>query len=108
MIAPGAGVRVHLACGPTDMRKGIAGLAALAQEVLRQDPCSGAVFAFRGRRGDRVSLCTLSFRIWAVSIFDCQLHQVLALVGVQRFPAVLFGRRRYREHRPGFSRVPST
>ena len=54
MIGPGTGVRVYLACGPTDMRKGIAGLAAAAQEVLRQDPCSGAVFAFRGRRGDRL------------------------------------------------------
>ena len=48
MITPGAGVRVYLACGVTDMRKGINGLAALAQEVLRQDPSSGAVFAFRG------------------------------------------------------------
>jgi len=38
------------------MRKGIAGLAAVAQQVLRQNPASGAVFAFRGRRGDRVKL----------------------------------------------------
>ena len=42
MIAPGTGVRVYLACGVTDMRKGIAGLAALAQDVLRQKPSSGA------------------------------------------------------------------
>ena len=56
MIGPGTGVRVYLACGVTDMRKGIGGLAAKAQEVLRQDPCSGAVFAFRGRRGDRLKL----------------------------------------------------
>ena len=48
MITPGAGVRVYLACGVTDMRKGINGLAALAQDVLRQAPSSGAVFAFRG------------------------------------------------------------
>jgi hypothetical protein len=41
MIGPGTGVRVYLACGATDMRKGIDGLAAKAQEVLRQDPCSG-------------------------------------------------------------------
>ena len=41
MIGPGSGVRVYLACGVTDMRKGIDGLAAKAQEVLRQDPCSG-------------------------------------------------------------------
>ena len=56
MIAPGAGVRVYLACGVTDMRKGIAGLAAHAQLALRQNPASGAVFCFRGRRGDRLKL----------------------------------------------------
>ncbi|WP_146032645.1 IS66 family insertion sequence element accessory protein TnpB, partial [Sphingobium sp. SA916] len=51
MIGPGTGVRVYLACGVTDMRKGISGLAMLAQSVLRQQATSGAVFAFRGRRG---------------------------------------------------------
>jgi transposase len=56
MIGPGTGVRVYLACGVTDMRKGITGLAAVAQEHLRQPPGSGAVFAFRGRRGDRIKL----------------------------------------------------
>jgi transposase len=56
MIGPGTGVRVYLACGVTDMRKGIEGLAALAQDVLRQKPTGGAVFAFRGRRGDRMKL----------------------------------------------------
>ena len=56
MIGPGTGVRVYLACGVTDMRKGVAGLAALAQDVLHQKPASGAVFAFRGRRGDRIKL----------------------------------------------------
>ena len=56
MIGPGTGVRVYLACGVTDMRKGIAGLAALAQDVLRQKPTGGAVFAFRGRKGDRLKL----------------------------------------------------
>ena len=49
MIGPGTGVRVYLACGVTDMRKGIAGLSALAQDGLRQDPASGAVFAFRSQ-----------------------------------------------------------
>lgn len=56
MIAPGSGVRVYLACGTTDMRKGISGLCGVAQEVPRQSPSSGAVFAFRGRRGDRLKL----------------------------------------------------
>ncbi|WP_245503280.1 IS66 family insertion sequence element accessory protein TnpB [Rhizobium ruizarguesonis] len=56
MIGPGTGVRVYLACGITDMRKGVEGLAALAQDVLRQKPTGGAVFAFRGERGDRLKL----------------------------------------------------
>ncbi|UWF67027.1 IS66 family insertion sequence element accessory protein TnpB [Brucella sp. 1315] len=38
MIGPGTGVRVYLACGVTDMRKGIEGLSMLAQDVLRQKP----------------------------------------------------------------------
>ena len=56
MIGPGTGVRVYVASGITDMRKGIHGLAAAAEQILRQNPCSGAVFAFRGRKGDRVKL----------------------------------------------------
>ena len=56
MIAPGANVRVYLACGVTDMRKGIDGLMARVQSSLRQKPASGSVFALRGRRGDRIKL----------------------------------------------------
>jgi transposase len=55
MILP-AGTRVYLACGVTDMRKGFDGLSALVQTVLAQDPYSGAVFAFRGKRGDLLKL----------------------------------------------------
>lgn len=56
MIGPPAGVRVYLAAGVTDMRKGFDGLAALVQQRLRQDPSGGAVYAFRGKRGDLVKL----------------------------------------------------
>jgi transposase len=56
MIAPPPGVRVWLAAGVTDMRKGFDGLAALAQQHLGQDPFSGQLFAFRGRRGDLVKV----------------------------------------------------
>jgi transposase len=34
------GVKVHLALGYVDMRKGIDGLAMLVQGVLRQDPAT--------------------------------------------------------------------
>lgn len=49
-----SGVRVYLACGVTDMRKGFDGLAALVQTVLQQDPYGGALFVFRGKRGDLI------------------------------------------------------
>jgi transposase len=43
------GVKVHLALGFIDMRKGIDGLAMLVQGVLQQDPFTGHLFVFRGR-----------------------------------------------------------
>ena len=50
MIAPPPGVKIWLAAGATDMRRGFDGLAALAASQLDQDPFSGALFIFRGRR----------------------------------------------------------
>jgi transposase len=44
-----SGVKMHLALGFIDMRKGIDGLAMLVQGVLRQDPFSGHLFVFRSR-----------------------------------------------------------
>src|SRR5689334_6358354 len=52
MISIPTGVRVWLATGHTDMRKGFASLALQVQEVLRRDPLSGHLFCFRGRRGN--------------------------------------------------------
>lgn len=56
MITVPAGVRIYLACGATDMRKGFDGLAMLAQDVLKQNPFAGHLFAFRGRRGDLIKI----------------------------------------------------
>ncbi len=52
MITVPAGVRIHLALGTTDMRKGFDGLSLLVQEVLRTDPFSGHLFVFRGKRSN--------------------------------------------------------
>src|SRR5881394_2216617 len=51
-----AGVKVHLAFGFIDMRKGMDGLAMLVQGVLRQDPFSGHLFVFRGRKADLIKI----------------------------------------------------
>jgi transposase len=56
MIVIPAGVRVYLAMGPTDLRKGFDGLSVLAQDTLKQDPFSGHLFVFRGKRCDLVKI----------------------------------------------------
>src|ERR1700677_358891 len=43
------GVKVRLALGYIDMRKGIDGLAMLVQRLLRDAPFSGPLFVCRGR-----------------------------------------------------------
>jgi transposase len=50
------GLKVHLALGYTDMRKGIDGLAMLVQAVLHQDPFSGHLFVFRGRKANLIKI----------------------------------------------------
>jgi transposase len=62
MIPVPAGVRVWLAVGRTDMRRGMNGLALQVQEALGRDPHAGDLYVFRGRRGDRESLCILWIR----------------------------------------------
>jgi transposase len=56
MIAFPAGVRVWLATGHTDMRRGFDGLALLVQERLKSNPHSGQLFVFRGRRGSLIKI----------------------------------------------------
>ena len=56
MIGLPAGTRIWLAAGVTDMRRGMDGLAALVQSALAENPFSGQVFIFRGRRGDLVKV----------------------------------------------------
>lgn len=56
MIFPSNRVRILVATGPVDFRKGHDGLAAMVQAVLRKDPFTGTVFVFRAKRADRLKL----------------------------------------------------
>ena len=56
MIELRTGTKIWIAAGVTDMRRGFDGLSAKVQTVLEQQPFSGHVFVFRGRRGDIVKL----------------------------------------------------
>jgi transposase len=49
-------VRILVAIEPVDLRKGIDGLAQLCREKLREDPFSGCLFVFRGRRASTIKL----------------------------------------------------
>jgi transposase len=56
MIPVPSGVRVWLAAGHTDMRRGMNGLALQVQQVLGRDPHAGDLYVFRGRRGDLIKV----------------------------------------------------
>jgi hypothetical protein len=56
MIPVPAGVRVFLATGHTDMRKGFDGLALAVQEHLKMDAHAGQIYVFRGKRGDLIKV----------------------------------------------------
>lgn len=56
MIPVPSGVRVWLATGKTDMRRGMNGLSLQVQETLGRDPFAGDLFVFRGRRGDMIKV----------------------------------------------------
>ena len=56
MIALPGNTQIWIAAGVTDLRRGFTGLSALVQTKLEQNPLSGQVFIFRGRRGDLVKL----------------------------------------------------
>ncbi|CCG42721.1 IS66 family insertion sequence element accessory protein TnpB [Magnetospirillum molischianum] len=56
MIPVPGNVRVWLAVGRTDMRRGMNGLALQVQEALGRDPHGGDLFVFRGRSGSMVKI----------------------------------------------------
>lgn len=56
MIPVPSGVRVWLASGVTDMRKGMNSLTTMVQGGLGRDPYGGDLFVFRGRAGHSVKV----------------------------------------------------
>ena len=56
MIPIPSGVRVWIATGHTDMRRGMNSLALLVQEALRRDPHGGDLYVFRGKNGKLIKV----------------------------------------------------
>ena len=55
-MSEGAVDRVYLACGATDLRKSIDGLAVLVRECFDLDPFSQSLFVFCNRQRDKVKI----------------------------------------------------
>ena len=51
-----AHTQIWIAAGVTDLRRGFTGLSGMVQTKLDQDPFSGHVFVFRGRRGHLIKV----------------------------------------------------
>jgi transposase len=56
MIPVPTGVRVWLAVGHTDMRRGMNSLALQVQDKLGRDPHAGDLYVFRGKRGHLIKI----------------------------------------------------
>ena len=60
MIPIASGVRVWIATGHTDMRRGMNSLALLVQEAFRRDPHGGDLYVFRGKSGKLIKILRIS------------------------------------------------
>ena len=56
MIALPTHTQIWIVAGLTDLRRGFTGLSGMVQTKLEQDPFSGHVFVFRGRRGHLIKV----------------------------------------------------
>lgn len=56
MIPISSHVRVWIATGHTDMRRGMNSLALQVQEALKRDPHGGDLYVFRGRSGKLIKV----------------------------------------------------
>ena len=56
MIPVPSGVRVWIATGHTDMRRGMNSLALLVQEAFKRNPHGGDLYVFRGKRGKHIKI----------------------------------------------------
>jgi transposase len=90
VIALPAGTQIWIAAGVTDLRRGFVGLSAIVQTALNENPFSGHVFVFRGRRGDLIKLLWWDGAGWIGGINACT---VVDAVGGHRLASAGSSRR---------------
>jgi transposase len=91
MIPIPSGVKVWIATGITDMRRGMNGLSLQVQEAFGRDPHAGDLYVFRGRRGDLIKV------LWhdglGLSLYAKRLSNGAASSGRRRLQVWLRSRR---------------
>lgn len=84
MIPVSSDVKVWLATGYTDMRRGFPGLSLQVQQVLKRNPMGEHLFVFRGRKSDMIKI------IWHDGLGACLFTKRLER-GRFQWPAVTNG-----------------
>ncbi len=56
MIGLTTSIRIFVCTCPTYMRRSFDGLSGMAENLMKQDPLSGALFVFRNRNRDRLKI----------------------------------------------------
>lgn len=77
MVPPA--VRIYVCAVPADMRRSFDGLAAMTEQIVKQDPLSGHLFVFCNKAADRVKV------LWWDRSGLCLWYKRLEL-GAFRFP----------------------
>lgn len=81
MIPLPTGVRVWIAAGHTDMRRGMQSLALLVQEALKRDPHAGDLYVFRGRSGSLIKILWhdgIGMSLYAMGWANSHLYEIRA------------------------------
>ena len=56
MLEHHSNTKIYLCTGHTDMRKGMNSLSLLAQSLVAEAVCSGAMFVFRGKNAGKIKI----------------------------------------------------
>jgi hypothetical protein len=80
MLIVHAGVKVHLALGYTDMRKGMDGLAMLVQETLKKEPVLGSSVCLPRQEGIDAEDPVLRWQ-WSLLVHQADRPGPLCLAG---------------------------